>query len=254
MNKKFSIPIILLSVFSLVACANEEVISINDAKTILNEIYDAQKTIDNNTLVFSYDLDIYQSIDSTGDEETQSISGAVSCPDYYFFYKNIETTNDKIMADDRVYAFLEEGTFYIARQYYSEGVYTREYTKYDNFVEKDSFIYSLLVNYYVQAYKGTEYKYDLLNEEHGLLGDSLNLNYDYVNIKTTSSSSDSLRIKYRTISSSKVVRVGQYYWKDNFVKEVKTEYSDDWEYYKTITSFDDDIKYLYPNLSDYTLD
>lgn len=254
MNKKLSIPMILLSIFSLVACENEEVISTNEAKTILNGIYDAQKMVDNNTLAFSYDYDDYQSIISTSDETTESISVFISCPEYYFYFKNVSKLNDQIVADDVVYAFLRDGTFYIAFQEYNDGVYTREYTKYDNFDSDDSFIYSLYVNYYITAYKGTDYKNDLLNEQYGLLSDAFNLNYDYVNIKTTSSSIDSLRIKYRTISSSKAERVGQYYWKDNFLKEVKIEYSDDLEYDKTTVKFDDDIKYLYPNLSDYTLD
>lgn len=254
MNKKLSIPIILLSVFSLVACENEKVISTNEAKTILNGIYDAQKTIDNDTLAFSYDYDDYQLIDSTGDEITESVSSVISCPNYYFYYKSVTTLNDQLVADDMAYTFLREGTFYIAIQEYYDGVYTREYTKYDNFGATDSFVYSLYVNYYINAYKGTDYKYGLLNEQYGLLSDSFNLDYDYVNIKTTSSSSDSLRIKYRTISSSKAVRVGQYYWKDNYLKEVKIEYSDDWEYDKTTTRFDKDVKYLYPNLSDYTLE
>ncbi len=253
MNKKFSIPLILINVFSLVACENEEVISTNEAKTILNGIYDAQKMIDNNALAFSYDYDDYQSNISTNDETTQSISAFISCPDYYFYFKNVSKTNDTLAADDLVYAFLRDGTFYIVFQEYNDDVYTREYAKYDNFDSDDSFIYSLYVNYYITAYKGTDYKNDLLNEQNGLLSDSFNLNYDYVNIKTTSSSSDSLRIKYRTISSSKAERVGQYYWKDNFLKEVKIEYSDDVEYDKTTIKFDDDIKYLYPNLSDYTL-
>lgn len=253
MNKKLSIPMILLSIFSLVACENEEVISTNEAKTILNGIYDAQKIVDNNTLVFSYDYDDYQSIISTKDETTESISVFISCPESYFYFKNVSKLNDQIVADDLVYGFLRDGTFYIVFQEYSDEVYTREYAKYDNFDSEDSFIYSLYVNYYITAYKGTEYKNDLLNEQDGLLSDSFNLNYDYVNIKTTSSSSDSLRIKYRTISSSKAARVGQYYWKDNFLKKVKIEYSDDVEYDKTTINFDDDIKYLYPNLSDYTL-
>ena len=254
MNKKLSIPIILLSVFSLVACENEKVISTNEAKTILNGIYDAQKTVDNNTLFFSYDYDDYQSITLTGDERTESRSVVVSCPDSYFYYKCVAKFNDQIVADDMAYTFLREGTFYIAIQEYYDGVYTREYTIYDNFGATDSFIYSLYVNYYINAYKGTDYKYDLLNEQYGLLSDSFNLDYDYVNIKTTSSSSDSLRIKYRTISSSKTVIVGQYYWKDNYLKEVKIEYSDDLEYDKTTIRFDDNVKYLYPNLSDYALD
>ena len=254
MNKKLSIPIILLSVFSLVACENEKVISTNEAKTILNGIYDAQKTVDNNTLFFSYDYDDYQSITLTGDERTESRSAVVSCPDSYFYYKRVAKFNGQIVADDMAYTFLKEGTFYVVVQEYNDGLYTREYTKYDNFGATDSFIYSLYVNYYINAYKGTDYKHGLLNEQYGLLSDSFNLDYDYVNIKTTSSSSDSLRIKYRTISSSKAVRVGQYYWKDNYLKEVKIEYSDDLEYDRTTIRFDDNVKYLYPNLSDYALD
>ncbi|MDD3662793.1 MAG: hypothetical protein PHT84_02915 [Candidatus Pacebacteria bacterium] len=253
MNKKLSIPILLISVFSLVACENEKVISTNEAKTILNGIYDAQKTVDNNTLVFSYDYDSYQSVTSNGDEMTESISTFISYPDYYFYFKNVVKLNDQLVADNMAYTFLREGTFYIATQEYHDGVYIRGYTAYDNFDDSDSFIYSLYVSFYITAYKGTDYKYDLLNDQYGLLSDSFNLNYDYVNIKTTSSSNDSLRIKYRTISSSKVVKVGQYYWKDNFLKEIKTEYSDDLEYDKTTAKFDDDIKYLYPNLSNYTL-
>lgn len=254
MNKKLSIPIILLSVFSLVACENEKVISTNEAKTILNGIYDAQKTVDNNTLFFSYDYDDYQSITLTGDERIESRSVVVSCPDSYFYYKCVAKFNGQIVADDMAYTFLKEGTFYVVVQEYNDGLYTREYTIYDNFGATDSFIYSLYVNSYITAYKGTDYKYDLLNEQYGLLSDSFNLDYDYVNIKTTSSSSDSLRIKYRTISSSKAVRVGQYYWKDNYLKEVKIEYSDDLEYDRTTIRFDDNVKYLYPNLSDYALD
>lgn len=254
MNKKLSIPIILLSVFSLVACENEKVISTNEAKTILNGIYDAQKTVDNNTLFFSYDYDDYQSITLTGDERTESRSVVVSCPDSYFYYECVAKFNGQIVADDMAYTFLKEGTFYVVVQEYNDGLYTREYTKYDNWGENDSFIYSLYVNSYITAYKGTDYKYDLLNEQNGLLSDSFNLDYDYVNIKTTSSSNDSLRIKYRTISSSKTVIVGQYYWKDNYLKEVKIEYSDDLEYDRTTIRFDDNVKYLYPNLSDYALD
>lgn len=253
MNKKLSIPIIILSVFSLVACENEKVISTNEAKTILNGIYDAQKTIDNNTLAFSYDYDGYQSINSTGDEVTESVSSVVSCPDYYFYCKSVAKLNDQLVTDDMAYTFLREGTFYIAIQEYYDGVYTREYTKYDDFDANDSFIYSLYVNYYINAYKGTDYKYGLLNEQYGLLSDSFNLDYDYVNIKTTSSSSDSLRIKYRTISSSKASRVGQYYWKNYYIKEVQIEYSDDLQYDKMTARFDDSIKYSYPNLIGYTL-
>lgn len=253
MNKKLSIPIMLLSVFSLVACENEKAISTNEAKTILNGIYDAQKMVDNNTLTFSYDYDNYQSITSTGDEITESISTIVSCPDYYFYYKSVAKLNDQLVIDNLIYTFLREETFYIASQEYYDGVYTRQYLKYEDFGAEDLLFYSLYVNEYINAYKGTDYKYTLLNDQYGLLSDSFNLDYDYVNIKTTSSSSDSLRIKYRTISSSKASRVGQYYWKNYYIKEVQIEYSDDLQYDKMTARFDDSIKYSYPNLIGYTL-
>ncbi|HNX16218.1 MAG TPA: hypothetical protein PKO28_02460 [Bacilli bacterium] len=253
MKKKILITTLLVLAMPLTACQYAKIISMKEARELLNDIYLAQEAVNDETLVFSIKTEFTSNNKDETEGYIEKSTVTVSYPKFFFHEERQKKDLDgQLLADDQNYVFFNKGIYYIAEQTYANGAYERTYTQH---AEMSDFLlahYQAVISKSLRQYKGIDLKDEMLDEETGFLSEIPNTIYDYIKVKTTSASSDNLTVKYRTIDKEKKTIVKTIEWDNNYLKEIEYQFSDGDLYEKSKVKFSTKVDLRFPILNDYT--